>query len=215
MSRNAVHLSTRDQCILGCTILLLFGLNVIRWSSNHAVFTQQQLTMISRTLPHTIGGWQGHDLPHTPDELGVLGDVSLIKREYKNPHQQVIWLIAQQTPSVEKLHNVYVSLIASGAEPVVTGQKTVATSQGPLRVTVITLQGTHREPYQGYLWYQWVDRQNRKHNAPNRWAWYRDVLRCRFRQEVPEWRLVEIITPAVSADLLNGFARTLYELPEN
>ena len=168
-------------------------------------------------IPLALPGWHGKDIPHTQGERGVLGEVDLIKRDYRNARGDTLWLIAHQTPAASRLHNVYVSLIASGAEPAMRGEKTIETAAGLLNVTRLTLKGMAGQPYEGYLWYQWRDGKNRLRNAPHRWAWYTQVLEERLRGEIPAWRLVEIVTPATpdSEKTLDAFAKTFYELPEN
>jgi len=204
-------LSLRDHLILGTASMMLLLLACLSLAFRESPVVGHGPIAI----PLQIRAWQGHDIPHTVGELGVLGNVSLVWREYHDTQEHVLWLIAQQTPSMGKLHNVYVSLVASGAQPAITRHKAIPTQNGPLAVSILQLQGVHGGTRTGYLWYQWTDRFGHRHSAPDRWAWYAGVLQCRLQQDIPQWRLVEIVTPqdASAEQRLDAFAKTLYELP--
>lgn len=208
---SETRLATRDRLILTLVSIILLSFTL-------ALFIFRETPVIEKggiAIPLQLGPWYGRDIPHTAGELGVLGNVALVWREYRDKDSHFLWLIAQQTPSMARLHNVYVSLIASGTHPAISRQKTIATTHGPLHVSTLTLTDDRGKLRAGYLWYQWTDRFGRRHSAPNRWAWYEGVLLCRWQQDIPQWRLVEITTPQDNqADKrLAAFARTLYELP--
>lgn len=212
----------RDAWILTGMALILIGVN-----AGYRIFNQPPaIATATMPVPETLGGWHGVDVQHTEDERAVLGDVNLIKRTYSNAKGEYLWLILHQTPAVSRLHNVYVSLIASGSKPIVLGQREIQTTNGVLAVskikTVNISDNGKEQPRYGYLWYQWRDQENKPHHAANRWRWYAGVLKQRASGYIPAWQLVEVFTPAddpqAAPDMawkrLDGFARQIYELSD-
>ena len=208
-------MNNKNHFIIVAMILLLAGANLGRWILGRQPVIDNEALSIPSTLNRQ---WHGSDVPHSKDELAILGPVSLLKRTYTNSENSPpVWLIVHQTPAVGQLHNVYVSLIASGSKPVVLGTHTLQTRQGNLSVSKIKLQGPQQDPRTGYLWYQWRDAGGNLHNSPTRWGWYAAVLKQRLPGYIPQWRLTEIITPedTSSEARLEAFAKLVYELPEN
>lgn len=146
------------------------------------------------TLPHAVTiesrTWTGEDLAHTEAELAILAPAQVIKREYSHSNLPVIWVTAMQTPNIGGLHNVYDSLVASGARPRIVENITLNAISRPLKMTRLDFQDRHGNRFHGLLWYQWPDG-----TARDRWDWYASILRERLRGHQPPWRLVIVSTP--------------------
>lgn len=169
---------------------------------------------------NTIGQWFGEDIPVTEAEAAILYPAHHVRRVYQsNINADIVgyfWLSILETSNVSRLHNVMGSMMASGTNPKVIDtvdidlHRSDASPIKTLRASVIKSTDRHGEIFLSLLWYQWSSG-----NAPNRWAWYQDIIAARlFEHTNYNWRLVRITVPAVneeeSLDHLINIARVVY-----
>ena len=204
------------------TIGLLVLINMGVWlpQLNLPASTTRSVTLggALATVPLRLGDWQGHDLPLLHDEAAILAPAQLISREYQlkpahpaNPNAKppILWLNLLEATSMNTLHNLVDSLIASGAKPRLMGVLSIATRKGPLKASWYHCVDEEGKPYHLLLWYEWPGG-----NADNRWLWYWNVLRLKLQKQETTWRLVEIATPGSESDASPAQAQKLDQLKQ-
>jgi exosortase len=210
----------RPGVILGVMVLLgLINLGVWLPQAWGAATCQPWAALPS--VPYQVGAWRGKDLPLLHDEVAILSPALITSREYYldkvQQGQPIIWMNLLEASSMNALHNMVDSLIASGAKPQLMGTLTLATRKGPLKTSWFRCVDETGKPYHLLLWYEWQGG-----NAENRWAWYWNVLTLKLQQGEPTWRLVELAAPssltdtsaeqALKLEQLKAFAVELYPL---
>lgn len=206
--RNRLAIGTA-VCLLLLNLGAWLGLNSPQADANAAMPTS--LTASLPPAPYQLGVWHGRDLPLRNHETEILAPATLVSREYsigdRQPGQPIIWLNLIEAKSMNALHNMVDSLIASGAKPTLKGTLVLQTGKGPLKASWYRCVETNGNHYNLLLWYEWAGG-----SAENRWAWYWNVLQMKLRRQQPVWRLVELATPGTPNESGPELARTLEQL---
>ncbi len=207
---------TTKGTVLLVLMLITLGVWLPQFNPPADSTNQSQSGKTLPAIPMKIGDWKGHDLPLLHDEASILAPAQLTSREYqlqpgpsadRKAPQSIIWLNLLEATSMNTLHNLVDSLIASGAKPTLQGTLTLSTPKGPLKASWYHCVDETGKPYYLLLWYEWPGG-----NADNRWLWYWHVLSLKLQKREPTWRLVEIAAPASENDASPAQAQKLAQL---
>jgi exosortase len=212
--------------LLWITIALLLLLNLGAWAGNglgigltvglnsgltQPASTSEQETASLPAVPYQMGAWHGKELPLLHNEAAILAPATVTSREYTigsaQPGQPILWMNLLEARSMNALHNVVDSLIASGAKPKLKGTIIIDTRKGPLKASWYICREPNGQPYHLLLWYEWDGG-----TAENRWTWYWHVLQLKLQRKQPIWRLVELATPGSPSESGPEQSRKLEQL---